>query len=121
MISERFRVVLLIVMALYFLGLIYSLSRKYILMKHTLVWIFSGLLMTLLIIFPGILSRMADAFGVYSDTNLLFGIAIGFMLLIIIYLTHVVTKLTESNRHMIQEIALLNKKIDDINAGVDAE
>ena len=111
MITERFRIVLAVVLLLYFSGIFYSLIRKYVLIKHTLIWLFAGVIMAVMVAFPGLLIKIAQLFGVYSDTNLLFMIMIGFILLINIYLTHIVMRLSESNRRLIQEVAILKAEM----------
>ena len=113
MITERFRIILIIIMILYFTGLFFSLAKKYLLIKHTLVWLFAGLMMTILVFFPDMLQSISNLLGIYSGTNLLFAAAIGFILLIIIYLAHVAMKVTETNRRLVQEVALLAEKLDE--------
>lgn len=52
--------------------------------------------------------------GVYSDTNLLFFIMFGFVIVIDMALTHVVSRLSECNKRLVQEIGIINNKLAQV-------
>jgi hypothetical protein len=76
----------------------------------------AGIFMGLIVIWPSLLNKIAAAFGIYSETNALFALSIGFVLIILMTLTAIVSRQAMVNKTLAQRIALLEKRIRDIEA-----
>jgi len=85
-----------------------SLLRKQKLdLKYCLVWIFALLGVAVLCIFPSLLDRLSDLFGIGVPVNTLFLVGMAFLACISISLTIVVSRLSDRLRKLTQNIAIL--------------
>lgn len=113
--SNTFQIIMIISVLLYFTCLIFLLKKRSLNIKYTLLWIFSGVLMLLLAVFPEILNRFATIVGVYDPTNALFALILFCIIIILMSLTAIVSKLNEKNKQLAQAIAKIEKRLRDIN------
>ena len=74
MISRTLQSVMLLAVAMYFILLYLLLKKRSLHLKYTLLWIFSGVLMLALAVFPGLLDWFAGLIGIYEPTNALFSL-----------------------------------------------
>lgn len=114
MITDRFHVILIISVLFYLLLLLKMLKEHVTILKYTLLWIAAGVVLSIFVVFPQMLSEAAKIFGIYSGVNFLFSLLIAFMFVISFSLTHIVSKLNENNKRLLQHLAILEKKIRDI-------
>lgn len=104
----------LIAVLIYFIVLFFLLKKRSLSLKYTLLWIFSGIVMLLLALFPQFLVWFAQLVGVYAPTNALFSIAFFCVIIILVSLTAIVSKLNEKNKKLIQSLALLEKRVREL-------
>lgn len=117
MISTTLRIAMLLAVALYFVLVFYLLKRKSLNLKYTLLWLLSGVIMFVLAIFPQILNYFANLVGIYEPTNALFSIICFCIIIILMSLTAIVSKLNEKSKRLIQQLALLEKRIRELEEG----
>ena len=75
--------------------------------KYTMLWMSVGAVVLLLAVFPSLLDGLADLINIYSPPNLLFMLAIGFLLLVCIYFSWELSRLEEKTRVLAEEVAIL--------------
>lgn len=75
--------------------------------KYTMLWMSVGAVVLLLAVFPSLLDSVADLVDIYSPPNLLFMLAIGFLLLVCIYFSWELSRLEEKTRVLAEEVAIL--------------
>ncbi|MFP3153683.1 DUF2304 domain-containing protein [Lachnospiraceae bacterium ZAX-1] len=111
-----FRTQIIIAVAiLIVLIIICNFIRKNILdLKYALVWFMVGIIILILDLFPGIMEKMAAYLGIQLPINMLFFLGFCFSLLIIFVLTIVISGLSRRVKKLTQEIALLDKKIEEL-------
>ena len=114
MITTTLRMVMLVAIVIYFSLLLHLLKKKSLNLKYTLLWIFSGLLMMLLAVFPQVLNWFASFVGVYEPTNALFAIIFFCIIIILMSLTSIVSKMNEKIKRIIQTIALVEKRVREV-------
>ena len=117
--SKTLQIFMLIAVALYFALLIYFLRRKRINLKYSLLWLFSGVVMLLLALFPGILDRTAAIVGIASPVNALFAIVLFCVMIILMSLTAIVSRLNNQLLQLAQTNALLEKRVRELEAKVE--
>ena len=83
-------------------------------LKYTLVWLFAGLVMGIMVFFPDLLMDFVHLLGVQSNMNGLFILAIAFCIMVLMTLTSIVSRTSMKLRAMIQEIAMLEKRIREL-------
>lgn len=112
--SLRIRIILLVLLAIG-LAVVINMVRKRVLeLKYVLVWLFSDIILIFLVIFPGLIRKITDMLGIYSQMNMIFFLGFLLSLVIIFTLTVTISKETANVRRMSQTIAMLHKEIQQL-------
>lgn len=90
--------------------IIVLVKREKISIKYSLVWLFPCVLMLIFVLIPGFLSFITNLLGFQTASNMIFALLIGFLIVVTIALTVIVSKQKEKIRLLIQEISLLKEK-----------
>lgn len=114
MISKKLQFAMLTAVGLYFLMVFLLLKRKSLNLKYTLLWLFSGVVMLVLAAFPRLLDWFAALVGVYDPTNALFAFMFFCVIVILMSLTAIVSKLNEKSTRVIQNMALMERRIREL-------
>lgn len=114
MIPGTLRVVLIAAIIVYFIMILIFLKNKTLELRYTLLWMFAGMILAVLVIWPELLSRLVRLVGIQSNMNGLFIMAIAFIVMIMMSLTSIVSRQTNKIRHLIQEIAILEKRVREL-------
>ncbi len=112
--SQSLQGFLLLAIALYFIALVYLMRRKRILLRYMLLWIVSGVIMVVLTLFPGLLTRAARVLGIYEPVNALFAIALFCVLMILMALTAILSHHNAAIVRLVQTNALLEQRIREL-------
>ena len=114
MITRKFLVLLIIMVAIYLVVLYHMIKEHVTLLKYTLLWGLMGVILLIFAVFPSSVMWLANFFGIYSDTNFLFLFMIGFEFILLFSLTHIVSRQNENNKRLVQEIAILEKRVREL-------
>ena len=114
MIPGTLRVVLIAAVIVYFIMILIFLKNKTLELRYTLLWMFAGMILAVLVIWPELLSRLVRLVGIQNNMNGLFIMAIAFIVMIMMSLTSIVSRQTNKIRHLIQEIAILEKRVREL-------
>jgi len=109
----KMRIIAGIISLSFLLITVEAVRRRKFMEKFALLWIFSGLLVVVFSIFPELLFKLAQITGIYYLTLILLFSFI-FVLLILLYSSIYISKLTESNKELVQEIGLLKLEINQL-------
>ena len=112
--STYLRAILGIVVIVYFLLILHFVKKKMLSLKYTLLWLFSGFAMGMLVLFPGLLDAFVRVVGIETPMYGLFVFAIFFILVIAMSLTAIVSKQTERIKNLAQENAALEKRVREL-------
>jgi len=85
-------------------------KKNRITIKYSIVWYLTSLLLILFIVFPNLLGWFTNLFGIAIASNFIFALLIGFLFIITISLTTIVSVQKEQIRTLTQEVSILNKK-----------
>lgn len=105
------RITLAIALVVYLVLILVFLKNRAIELKYTLLWLLAGFFMAVLVIFPNILPWFVHLFGIEDNMNGLFIFCIGFLMMIVMELTSIVSKQTRKIRSLTQSQALLEREI----------
>ena len=108
------RISLLLGLASYFLMIIFFLKKKALNLKYSLLWIISGAIKLILVIFPSILYKSADFLGFASPVNAIFALVLFFMLCNLMSITSIVSKQNSKSKRLTQQYALLEKRVREL-------
>lgn len=114
MIGTTLRIVLISAVICYFIVILKFLKDKALSLKYTLLWLFAGLVMGILVAFPDILSWFIQLIGIQSNMNGLFIFCIAFVIMILMSITSIVSRQNQKIRVLIQEIGILEKRVREL-------
>ena len=98
-------------------GLIFELLRRKRLMeRYALLWLFSSAVLLALAVWKGLLETVAQAIGIYYAPSALFVIAFGFILVLLLHFSLVISRLADQNKILAQRLGLLQQRLDEREA-----
>lgn len=107
--------IVLIVSSALFLVFIFELTRKKrIRESYSLVWFLSGIIMLIFSVFRDLLEKLAAFFNVNYAPALIIPITLLIGLLLGIHFSIIISRLTEDNKRLIQEIGLLEQRLKEL-------
>jgi hypothetical protein len=80
--------------------------------RYALLWLFAGFVLFILSVSRGPLETLSHLIGIYYPPSLLFLIAFVFLLLITLHFSAVISGLSEKNKRLAQEVALLREAME---------
>ena len=105
------RIELLIAIIIYFTCIHRMLKLKKLELKYSLLWIFAGFFMLFFVIFPQVLEKIATGLGIVNYLNGLFAVVLFGLIILLMYLTMLVSELSSKHRKLVQENALLEERV----------
>lgn len=114
MLNPTLRVVLLIGILIYYVALYRFICRRRFLLKYTLLWIILGMILLLMAVFPEMLYFVSRRIGIAAPVNALFFSMIVMVIMILLSLTAICSGLSDKTRGLVQEVAILEKRIRDL-------
>jgi hypothetical protein len=79
--------------------------------RYALLWLFAGIVLLIFSLSRGLLEYVASLVGIYYPPSLLFLLAFLFLLLITLHFSSVISELSEKNKQLAQELALLRQEM----------
>lgn len=108
--NTSLRLFLIILLFLGFYLIIKTIKKKKLSMKFGMYWTIVFAIMLILIMFPNIIESLAAFCGFQQAPNMLFLIAIFILFYIVFAIYTSISKLSEMNKTLVQEISLLKKE-----------
>ncbi|MBI5191210.1 MAG: DUF2304 domain-containing protein [Nitrospirae bacterium] len=97
------------------MGLVLELVRRRRLKeKYSLLWLFTAVVLLVLSLSRGLMERVAGMMGIYYAPSAFFLLAFLFLMLITLQFSVVISKLSERNKILTQEVALLKLKLKEM-------
>lgn len=109
-----------IALIVYFSLILIFLKNKAIELKYTLLWLLAGAVMTMLVIIPSILPRLLHLFGITGNMNGLFLISIGFLMILTMALTSIVSKQSSKIRKLTQEYSIMEREVRELRRIIES-
>ncbi len=116
MITLRLQIFATLLAAAFLVGMIELIRKNRVQLKYALLWLFSGGMMLLLALFPGILHWAAGLLGVYDPVNALFAIMLCLGFVLMISYSVIMSGNKKAMVRLTQEIALLEKRVRELEA-----
>ena len=82
--------------------------------RYALLWLFSSLVLLILSLSRSLLELFSRLIGIYYPPSLLFLIAFVFLLLITLHFSAVISGLSDKNKRLAQELALLRQEVEQL-------
>ena len=79
--------------------------------RYALLWLLTGIVILVLAVWRGLLSRLADLVGIAYPPSALFILAAFFALIVLLHYSTVISKLSDQNRILAQRLALFEHRL----------
>lgn len=112
--NTTLKIFLLVALSIYFICIIHFLKRKKLELRYTLLWIFCGFAMIIVVLIPDPFLALMRGIGIADELNGLFSIVIFFMIIILISITSYISKLHLDFRKLVQRCALYEKRLREV-------
>ena len=119
--SFRLQIVIIVATVIALLYLIRQIFRKKLDIKYGIIWLGMSIIIMIFAIWPNLLVRLSDLMGIASPVNMLFFVEHILLIMAIYVLSRSVGMLMDKVRRMSQEIAILNKKLNDNYVKTDSK
>ena len=104
------------------LGLIIELVRRRKLGEaYSLLWLLTGITLVLLSLWRELLDVLARLVGIFYPPTALFVVGFGFVLLILLQFSVMVSRLSDENRSLSQRLAILDWRLDQLEKALGGE
>lgn len=112
--NKILQIFLITCLTLFLIIIIRFIVKKRLNLKYSLVWLFADIVMLIVTIFPQIVYFIGELIGIAAPVNTIFLFGGIFMILIILTLTFIVSNMNNRIYKMTQSIALLEKRIREM-------
>jgi hypothetical protein len=126
--QARIQLVAIAVAVVVLVTILEMVRRRRLMERYALLWLFSGSVLLALAIWRGALAKVSHAIGVSYPPNALFLIAFGFVLLLLLHFSSVISRLSDQTKVLAQRQALVEEKmrnqeqrLGDVEAGAETE
>ena len=92
------------------------IRRRRLMERYSLLWLFSAFVLLVLAAWKGLLQSVADLVGISTASNALFVIAFGFVLVLLLHFSLVVSRLADQNKVLAQRLGLLQQQVDELRS-----
>ena len=107
-------VIALIGSVLILVGIVELLRRRQLKEKYAVLWLLVGIVLVIFTAFPALLERISNALGVAVPTNLLFFVAILFLVLVVLHLSWEASRLENETRKLAEDVAILRLDLAEL-------
>ena len=114
MITQRLQLFAIIIGVVFLVMMIELIRKNRVTLKYALLWLFSGLVLLVLAIFPQALNWIARLIGVYNPVNALFAILLCCGLVLMISFSVIVSGNKKAVVRLTQKISLLENRIREL-------
>ena len=95
-------------------GIVELLRRRQLKEKYAVLWLVVGVVLVVFTAFPALLTRISNALGVAVPTNLLFFVAILFLVGVVLHLSWEASRLENETRKLAEDVAILRLDLAEL-------
>jgi hypothetical protein len=111
---SRLQILAIIVTAGLFILVFELVRQRRLLERYALLWLFSSAVLLGLSIWRGALEELASAVGIFYAPSALFAVAFGFVLVLLLHFSLVISRLAEQTKVLAQRVGLLQHEVDEL-------
>jgi hypothetical protein len=78
-----------------------------------LLWLFAAIVLVVLALWQGLLTRISSELGIYTPVNALFAAGFVFVVTLLLHFSLVISRLSEQSKLLAQRLALLDERVSD--------
>jgi hypothetical protein len=100
--------------------IVFELVRRRRLMeRYALLWLVSTFVLLALAAWRGLLVQVSEAIGIYYAPSALFVVALGFVLVMLLHFSLVISRLADQNKVLAQRLSLMQQRVDELERGAE--
>lgn len=111
--GTRVQIVAIAGSALLFFFVLELVRRRRLGEPYAILWLLAAAVLLVLSIFDGLLDELAELVGIATPANALFVVGFGFILVLLLSFSSVVSRLSRENKLLAQELARLSRERED--------
>jgi hypothetical protein len=121
-VQTRIQIVSIVAMTGLFLLIFELVRRRRLMERYALLWIFSAATLLALSVWKNALTYLSHSVGIYYPPSALFAVALGFILLLLLHFSLVISRLADQNKLLAQRLGLLQQQVEELQVAraVDA-
>lgn len=116
MLIQRLTIFLYTAIIFFFVCIIALIRKGTLSLKYSLVWLFSGTVIFLIILLPESFKNVMNKLGIIDPLNGLFAICIFLLLVMLLMLTSVISKMNTKIKELVQNLGIAEKRIRELEA-----
>jgi len=90
--------------------------RKHLSERYSILWLLAAATLFVLVAWKGLLTSLSHDVGISYPPSALFTVAIGLIVIILMYFSLVVSRLSDQNKILAQRLALLQQRVEESEA-----
>jgi hypothetical protein len=108
--DTRVQIIAIVGSALLFFFVLELLRRRRLGEPYAILWLTASVVLLVLSVWDDLLDSLAEAVGIQTPANALFVVGFGFVLILLLSFSSVISRLSRENKLLAQEIARLNEE-----------
>jgi hypothetical protein len=120
-VDSRLQIVAIVLTAALLVFVLELVRRRRVMERYALLWLLSATVLLVLAVWSGLLEKVASAVGIATPTNALFAIAFGFVLVLLLHFSTVISGLTDQNKLLAQRLALVQQRLEALQQRLEGE
>jgi hypothetical protein len=117
---SRLQLLAILVTAGLFVVVFELVRRRRLLERYALLWLFASVVLLGLSIWRGLLEDLASAVGIFYAPSALFAVAFGFVLILLLHFSLVISRLAEQSKVLAQRVGMLQHEVDELRGRLAA-
>jgi hypothetical protein len=118
--GTRVQIFAIVGSALLFFFVLELVRRRRLGEPYAILWLVASAVLLVLSVWDDLLSSLADLVGIQTPANALFVVGFGFVLVLLLSFSSVISRLSRENKLLAQEVARLNEERGDHAGGTQA-
>jgi hypothetical protein len=115
-VETRIQIVAILATALLFVIVFEAVRRRRLMERYALLWLFCTAVLLGLAVWKDALEEVAAAVGIYYAPSALFAIALGFISMLLLHFSLVISRLADQTKVLAQRVSLLQARLDQVEA-----
>lgn len=109
-----------IIVSLGLLLIVFELvRRRRLLERYALLWLFTAVVLLGLSVWGDLLNQVSRAIGIGYGPSTLFAVALGFITMLLLHFSIVISRLGEQNKVLAQSVGLLQRRLEHLERHSD--
>jgi hypothetical protein len=118
-VQTQLQIVSILVSLGLFLIIFELVRRRRLLERYALLWLFTAVVLLGLSVWGDLLDQVSRAIGVGYGPSTLFAVALGFITMLLLHFSVVISRLAEQNKVLAQHVGLLQRRLERLEAVTD--